>query len=160
MVHSKFISKRLREVLINGRWIANTNIKEQIESVTWVQANQKIGDHNSIAELTFHINYFLGGILNVLKGGELEIRDKYSFDMAPIRSEEDWQNLIEDYLSNAFEFIKHVEAMKDEKLNEIFVKELYGTYERNIEGQIEHSYYHLGQIVLIKKLLKLDVVKS
>ena len=159
MSKSKSISNRLREVLVDGRWIANTNIKEQIESVTWEQANDKIGDHNSIAQLTFHINYFLSGILNVLKGGDLEIRDKYSFAMAPIRSEEEWLNLVEDYLSNAYEFIEHVEMMKDEKLDEIFVKELYGTYERNIEGQIEHGYYHLGQIVLIKKLLQFDVRK-
>jgi len=43
--------------------------------------------------------------------------------------------------------------MPDKKLNEIFVNEKYGTYLRNIEAVIEHSYYHLGQIVLIKKLI-------
>ncbi|HBC04915.1 MAG TPA: DUF1572 domain-containing protein, partial [Aequorivita sp.] len=40
----------------------------------------------------------------------------------------------------------------DEKLNEIFADEKYGTYQRNIEGMIEHCYYHLGQISLLKKL--------
>jgi hypothetical protein len=43
--------------------------------------------------------------------------------------------------------------MQDEKLKDVFVEEKYGTYQRNIDGMIEHSYYHLGQIVLIKKLL-------
>ncbi len=28
-----------------------------------------------------------------------------------------------------------------------------GDYLRNIDGMIEHSYYHLGQIVLIEKLI-------
>ncbi len=32
-------------------------------------------------------------------------------------------------------------------------KEEYGSYALNIEAQIEHSYYHLGQISLIKKIL-------
>ena len=41
----------------------------------------------------------------------------------------------------------------DEKLEEIFVNEKYGTYKRNIEGMIEHCYYHLGQISLIKKMI-------
>lgn len=121
--------------------------------MTWEQSNQKIGKHNSIAELTFHINYFLGGILNVLEGGDLEIRDKYSFDLAPIESEKDWQNLITDYLSNANHFIDRVEKMEDDIFEKTFVKDIYGTYERNIEGLIEHSYYHLGQISLIKKLI-------
>jgi len=29
----------------------------------------------------------------------------------------------------------------------------YGNYFRNIVGVIEHIHYHLGQIVLIKKIL-------
>lgn len=44
--------------------------------------------------------------------------------------------------------------MPDQKLEEVFVEEKYGTYLRNIEGVIEHSYYHLGQISLIKKLIE------
>ena len=39
-------------------------------------------------------------------------------------------------------------------MNEGFVDEKYGTYLRNIDGMIEHAYYHLGQVVLIKKLLE------
>ena len=38
-------------------------------------------------------------------------------------------------------------------MKENFVDEKYGTFQRNIEAMIEHSYYHLGQIVLIKKML-------
>ena len=44
--------------------------------------------------------------------------------------------------------------MTEEKLEEIFVDEKYGTYKRNIEGMIEHCYYHLGQISLINKMIK------
>lgn len=47
--------------------------------------------------------------------------------------------------------------MSVEKLNLPFVNEKYGTYLRNIDGLIEHSYYHLGQITLIKKLIKLKL---
>jgi hypothetical protein len=153
MDRTKLIANRLNEVLLNGEWIANTNIKKQIEGLTWQQANLKIGNHNSIAELTFHINYYLGGVLNVLMGGDLEIQDKYSFDMEPITSEKDWQNLVLNYISNANKFIGKVEFLDDEILEKPFVKKEYGSYERNIEGLIEHSYYHLGQISLIKKLV-------
>ncbi len=59
--------------------------------MTWVQATQKIGTLNTIAALTFHVNYYLAGILKVFRGGELEIRDKYSFDIPPIDSEADWK---------------------------------------------------------------------
>lgn len=154
MTRSKDLANRLSEVLLNGRWIANTNIKEQIESVTWQQAIQKVEALNTIAALTFHINYYLGGLINVFHGGELEIRDKFSFDLPPIQSETDWGNLMNDFIANAKEFIECIEKMPDSKFDEPFVDEKYGTYQRNIEGIIEHSYYHLGQISLLKKMVK------
>jgi len=153
MKRSKFIADRLREVLLNGHWIANTNIKKQIESITWKQAIQKVGELNTIALLTFHINYYLAGVLNVLDGGELEIRDQFSFNLPPIQSETDWTNLVAGFIANAKKFVAHVENMEDAKLDEVFVDAQYGNYQRNLEGLIEHSYYHLGQISLIKKMI-------
>ncbi|HBT08481.1 MAG TPA: DUF1572 domain-containing protein, partial [Leeuwenhoekiella sp.] len=41
-----------------------------------------------------------------------------------------------------------IKTLTDDQLDAIFVKEAYGSYKRNIEALIEHSYYHLGQIVL------------
>lgn len=149
----RVLAQRLREVLLNGTWIANTNFKHQIENTSWEQAVQRVGDHNTIALLTFHVNYYLKGLNKVFEGGQLEIRDKYSFDMPPVNSRSDWEGLIADFISNSEKFANHVEKLSDEKLNEHFVEEKYGTYYRNIEGVIEHSYYHLGQISLIRKLL-------
>ncbi|HRO45029.1 DinB family protein, partial [Agriterribacter sp.] len=153
MTRNIFIANRLREVLINGHWIANTNYKEQLLSITWEQAIQKIGTLNTIAALTFHINYYLAGLLHVFNGGKLEISDQYSFDLPPIQSEREWKSLVADFLSNAEKFAAQVEQMADSRLDEPFADEKYGNYLRNIEGVIEHSYYHLGQISLIRKVI-------
>lgn len=153
MRRSSELASRLKEVLLEGRWIANTNFKEQIESVTWEHATQKVGSLNTIAALTYHVNYYLAGILNVLKGGVLEIKDKYSFDLPPIVSETDWKVLVATFLKNAEEFIEEVALLSDSQLDVTFVDEKYGTYLRNLEGVIEHSYYHLGQVTLIRKLV-------
>ena len=147
------IANRLREVFLNGKWIANTNFKEQILSVSWEQAIQKIGNLNTIALLTFHINYYLVGLLNVFKGGKLEIRDKYSFELPEIKSERDWNKLVNDFLSNAEMFANEVEQMDETMLDQPFADEKYGSYLRNIEAVIEHGYYHLGQVSLIRKMI-------
>lgn len=151
MIRSKQLESRLKEVFLDGEWIAQTNYKKQIESIAWEQAIQKKGSRNSIAALIYHVNYYLAGIIQVFEGGKLEIRDQYSFDLPPILSESDWNNLTRNFLENAERFTAFVGNMPDEKLDEVFVDEKYGTYLRNIEGVIEHSYYHLGQISLIKK---------
>lgn len=153
MSRTKLLSSRLREVLLDGKWIANTNFKDQISSVNREQATTKVGDLNTIALLTFHINYYLQGILQFFNGGELTIRDKYSFDMSPVQTDSDWEKLVNDFLNNAEQFAAKVEQMDDKMLDWPFADVKYGDYCRNIEGVIEHSYYHLGQIVLIKKWL-------
>jgi len=153
MTRNLAIANRIREVLLDGKWIANTNFKEQILSVSWEQAIQKVYNLNTIALLTFHINYYLGGLLNVFNGGKLEIKDKYSFDLPEIRSEKDWNKLVNDFLSNSEMFAKQVEQMDENLLDQPFADEKYGSYLRNIEGVIEHSYYHLGQVSLIRKMI-------
>ena len=153
MTRNLAIANRLREVLLNGKWIANTNFKEQILSVSWEQAIQKVDNLNTIALLTFHINYYLVGLSNVLNGGRLEIKDKYSFDLPEIKSEKDWNKLVNDFLSNSEMFVKQVEQMDESMLDQPFAEEKYGSYLRNIEGVIEHSYYHLGQVSLIRKMI-------
>lgn len=153
MENAKQLAQRLREVLLDGKWIANTNYRDQLSQVDWQQATQKVGSLNTIAALTYHINYYLAGLLNVFEGGDLEIRDKYSFDLPPIQSEADWERLCAGFLANAEKFAGHVARMSDEQLEAPFVKEQYGNYRRNIEGVIEHSYYHLGQISLLRKMV-------
>lgn len=147
------LSKRFREVLLDGKWIANTNFKEQLSDVTWEQATTKIDSLNTIAMLTFHIDYYIAGLVNVFEGGDLEIKDKFSFDLPPIESQEQWEAWLNKLWNDSEKFAILLEQMPDSKLDEVFVDEKYGTYLRNIDGMIEHAYYHLGQITLIKKMI-------
>lgn len=150
---SKQLAKQFREVTLNGKWVAATNLKAELSDVTWEQATTKIGNLNTIAALTFHINYYIAGVAKVLEGGPLDIRDKFSFDLPPIKSKEDWDKLLDKSWSDGERFANLVEQLPEEKLAAGFVDEKYGNYYRNIQAMIEHSYYHLGQIVLIKKLV-------
>lgn len=153
MTRSLTISSRLREVFLDGYFIANTNYKVQLLGLDWKQASQKVGNLNTVAALTYHINYYLKGLLNTFETGRLEIRDKFSFDLPPITGQADWDSLVANLLDNAEKFADKVEQMDDSLFDQIFIAEKYGTYLRNIEAVIEHSYYHLGQISLIKKMI-------
>ena len=152
MTPSAQLANRFREVILNGRWVANTNFKAQLSGVSWEQATRKVGSLNTIAALTFHIHYYIAGILKVFEGGALDIRDKYSFDMPPIQSQQDWDKLRDSLWRDAERFADLVEQLPEARLQAVFVDEKYGAYHRNIDGMIEHSYYHLGQVSLIRKL--------
>lgn len=146
-------ANRFREVILNGTWIANTNFKDQLSGMDWQIATAKVGSLNTIAVLAQHIHYYISGINNVFKGGSLDIRDKYSFDFPPIQSQQEWETFLAKFWNDSEDFASLIEQMPEEKLQQPFTDEKYGTYLRNIDAMIEHSYYHLGQIVLIRKLL-------
>ena len=152
MKKSQELANRFREVILDGTWIANTNCKQILSSVTLNQATKKVSNLNTIYALTFHINYYVAGVINVFEGGNLEIKDKYSFNCPEISTEAEWNEVKNTLFNNAEKFANHVENMNDAQLTQEFVKPEYGTYQRNINAIIEHSYYHLGQISLIKKL--------
>lgn len=152
-MENTYLANRFREVILNGTWVANTNFKHQLTDSDWKMATAKIGSLNTISALAQHIHYYINGINNVFKGGRLDIKDVYSFDFAPIESQQQWDDFLTKFWYDSEEFASLIEQMPDEKLKEAFTDKKYGSYQRNIDCMIEHSYYHLGQIVLIKKLL-------
>ena len=147
------LAKRFREVILNGTWIANTNFRQELEHIDWTIAATQTAHANTIAVLAQHIHYYINGVNQVFSGGALEIRDQFSFDFPPMTSQAQWHEFLSRFWGDAETFAQHVEKMSDETLRSDFVNQKYGSYARNIEAMIEHSYYHLGQIVLIRKLL-------
>lgn len=146
------IAKHLRDVHFGRNW-TSVNLKDTLAGVTWQQAATKVHSFNTIAALVFHINYYIGAVSKVLRGEPLNAHDKYSFDCPPIQSQQDWKNLLSKTWTDAENFASLIEQLPETRLEEIFVDEKYGTYYRNLHGIVEHVHYHLGQIVLIKKML-------
>ena len=147
------MAKRFREVILNGTWVANTNYKQQLTGSNWETATAQLNGLNTIAMLVQHVHYYIKGVKNAFKGGGLTIKDMYSFDFPPIGSQDEWEKILIQFFNDAEAFASLIEAMPEDKLKAVFVEEKYGTYQRNIDGIIEHSYYHLGQIVLLKKMV-------
>ena len=146
-------AKHFREVFFGGNWTWS-NFQDNLKDVTWQEATSKVADFNTIAVLTFHSGYFVTALLDVLEGKPLTAHDKFSFDHPPILSQEDWEQMLQKMWSEVERAAVLIEQLTDEKLLETFVEAKYGNYYRNILGTIEHAHYHLGQIALVKKLLR------
>lgn len=108
---------------------------------------------NTIAALVFHVNYYVSAVLKVLQGETLNASDKFSFGLSPILSPEDWNRLLDKTWRDAEDFAAAIEKLPEPKLWEDFSEGKYGNLYRNLQGVIEHTHYHLGQMVLIKKMI-------
>jgi hypothetical protein len=100
------------------------------------------------------MNYFVKATIDVLRGKPLDAKDKFSFYCPPISSAQDWKRLLDATWADAEELASLIEQMDDHQLAESFAGEVYGTNFRCFLGPIEHCHYHLGQIAVIKSILR------
>jgi hypothetical protein len=152
MNHQEHIARHLKEVFFGGNWTWS-NFQDHLADVDWKQATFAVNELNTIAKLLFHCDYYVEAILGVLNGKPLTSKDEFSWDHPPIRNDRDWREMVDGTFNNVNELIALIKELPESKLWETFIDEKYGNYYRNLNGLIEHSHYHLGQIVMIKKLL-------
>ncbi|MBX7109564.1 MAG: DinB family protein [Chitinophagales bacterium] len=149
---SNQIAKNYRDVYYGGNWTW-VNLKDTLAGITWEQAVAKVYDFNTIAMLVYHMHYYVRVSAKVLEGGPLDGKDRDSFDVPIIGSQQEWEQLLQNMWKDVDLYAALIEQLPEQKLWETFVDEKYGNYYRNLHGIIEHVHYHLGQIVLIKKIL-------
>ena len=149
---SQALSKQLHDVHFGGNWTA-VNLKDVLKEVDWQQAIQQNDQFNTIAKLVYHIHYYSAAILKVFEGGPLDASDKFSFDVPPISKGSEWEALTQKLFQDNDRLVECISQFDPEKWFEPFAGGKYGTYYRNVAGLIEHTHYHLGQIVIIKKIL-------
>jgi len=147
------ISKHLRDLHFGGNW-TSVNLRDVLNGVTWEQAVTQVHGFNTIATLVYHTHYYVHAVSRVLQGNPLEAKDSLSFSHPPILNEADWQQLLQKVWSDAETFADLIEQLPDTQLDQFFTDKKYGSYYRNLQGIIEHTHYHLGQIVLIRKLVQ------
>ncbi|NNJ89501.1 MAG: DUF1572 domain-containing protein [Eudoraea sp.] len=152
MHNPTIISEHIRQVYFGGNWTA-VNLKDTLDGISWEMATKKVEPLHTIAELVYHMNYFVTVMLRVLNGKPLQGNDAVSFDCPPINSQADWEGFQKSIIKEIETFADLVTSLPEEQLWELVGDKKYGNYYRNLHGIIEHCHYHLGQIVLLRKLL-------
>jgi uncharacterized damage-inducible protein DinB len=147
------IANHLRQVYQGGNW-TTANIKQLLSDVSWSEAQLKVHELNSIAMLVYHLHYYVRKVTPVLEGQPLVATDKESFDVPLLPNQEAWEALLTEYFADAETFAQRIENLPDEILKTDFTDPKYGNYFRNLIGIIEHIHYHMGQISILKKIIR------
>jgi hypothetical protein len=150
---SKAIAEHIREVHCGGNWTASS-VKECLSDVSWGEATHEIIGCNSIVMLTYHINYFVRAAIDVLERRPLTANDEYSFNVPELGSRESWDAFVQQVIADGLTLADLVQKLPEVVLTEAFANEKYGSYYRNLQGIVEHAHYHLGQIALLKKIIR------
>ena len=113
---------------------------------------------NSIHTLVYHMNYYVREFSKVLKGDPLAAQDLLSFASVSPKDQQEWETMKQQVFEEARAFIPLIESFDEKKLGNLPGDPAWGDYYRNLQGIVEHNHYHLGQIVLIKKLLRSNLL--
>ena len=152
------LAQHLHQVHFGGNWTAS-NVENTLRDLDCTESQLELPPLNSIAKLTYHMWYFVHAILEVFRGNKLDAHDKFSFDVPEFKSDKEWRGFVKNYLDEVSELVDLIGSMPEDLVFQDFELEKYGSYYRNLHGLIEHTHYHLGQISLIKKLIRTDIIK-
>lgn len=138
----------------NGNNWTDVTIESTLEDVTWKEAvTVTPASPNTIATLLHHISFWNRAVAQRGKGIKPLIGEDNGFDMPPLKNEKDWKALIKDNIASAKELAEVIRNFDETKLNKPILPRHSSAYS-NFQGQVEHVHYHLGQMVMIKQLLR------
>jgi hypothetical protein len=149
---AKEIARHIREIHTGNNW-TDSCLKDVLQDVTFKEAIAKPIEANTIAMLVFHMNFYLNVVHGRLNRNNTAFNQEDSFAVPSIHSEEEWQQLVSTTFEDAEAFAKAVEQLTDADLERNISKQ-HGSFYKNLHGVVEHNHYHLGQIVLLKKIIR------
>ncbi|MEP6951011.1 MAG: DinB family protein [Ginsengibacter sp.] len=150
---NELIAQHIREVQEGDNW-TEVNIQDTLADIDYKEATTVTNaSYNTIASLVHHLSFYNDVVMQRLSGNEPAINESNGFDMATIKNENDWIKLKERNIQSALQLASAVRGFPEERIFELTVTG-HSTYYKTLHGMVEHAHYHLGQIVLLKKLIR------
>jgi uncharacterized damage-inducible protein DinB len=152
----KLLTEKIEKVYNGNPWYGNS-IKSVLNDIDPKIAFTKAARNvHTIAELVVHIIAWREFVISKIKSdNDFKITQKLSFDWKRIDRNEKtaWKSLLNALEKNQHEILTTLKKLDDDFLKLPVSRRRYNV-EFLIEGGIQHDIYHLGQISLLKKMIK------
>ncbi|MEO8535688.1 MAG: DinB family protein [Flavobacterium sp.] len=152
MSENKRISNLYQSIYNGEPWLEVT-LAKTLENVSSEQACRKINPNlNTIWEIVNHLIQWRRNILKRVQGETVTTPDHNYFVPVLDSSEAAWEQSLQSLAKSQELWNAFFEDFNDADLEKIYPSNNH-TYYEHIHGIIQHDVYHLGQIVILKKLL-------
>ncbi len=149
-------SLRLRslfEKLYDGDPWIDISLVSVLKNITAKQAAARpLPNCNSIWEIVCHLTSWRQNVLQRIGGKTVKTPAHNYVEPITEPSEKAWANLLKKLEKSQTAWIGFLQKMKKEELEKIYTPNNM-TYYEHINGILQHDSYHLGQIVLLAKLV-------
>lgn len=152
MSGTDLIKDQFEKVFYGGAW-HGPSVMEALENVSAEKAVSKpFNNAHSIWEIVLHINAWQLCTITRLKGEFTEPSPEEDWPEVINGSQNSWEITIGNLKNSAEELIKSISKLDEHILDSNIAGKDY-TYYFLIHGLIQHDIYHVGQIILLKKVL-------
>ena len=140
--------------LYHGHPWLDVTLENTLSLITPEQAAQRaIKDGNTIWEIVNHIISWRENVLKRVQGEVLQTPSNNYIEKMEDISDEAWRETLDSLERTQKEWLYFLSTFKEaDFVKEYPVNNL--TYYQHIHGIIQHDAYHLGQIVLLAKMVK------
>lgn len=149
-------TRNFTEIYGGDPWLGES-FMEKLDDVSEKEAfTPPMKGVHTIAELVAHVIYWRSPIIKRLKGEKDYVGLMDSPENWPTLASlkvKGWEKLLEEFDESQTQLISLLKKVKPE-----FYKEQYKpgvTWDQMIEGVVQHDVYHLGQLALVKKMIRL-----
>ena len=150
---AELIAGHLLDVYAGENW-TEVNLKTTLKDVTYTEASQLTpASANTIAGLVHHLAFWNRVMAQRSQGAKVEISESNGFDNSALADEAQWRGLKQDCFQSAQLLAEAIRKLSDVQLQQPILP-AYPTAYKSLQGAVEHVHYHLGQIVILKQLVR------
>lgn len=152
MKETQRISKLFEDLYDGSPWI-DVTLLGTLKNISAEKAAAKIApDRNSIWQILNHIVSWRDNVLKRVQGEVIISPADNYFTPVADTSEKAWQQALKQLEDTELRWIDFLKKFDESQFERIYpVNEM--TFYEHIQGILQHDAYHLGQIVLLSKLL-------
>jgi|SRR6185436_15236648 len=150
MTELQRLKKLLSDHFDGSPWL-DVNIMDTLKDISASKAAGKTGNHNSIWQIVNHMIAWREANLKRVKDEVLPAPDNNFIEEIKDTSEEAWKATLKKLERSQHNILSFLESADDSVLEKIYIPNNL-TYYEHLQGILQHDAYHLGQIVLLKKI--------
>ena len=151
MKESQRISGLFSNLYQGEPWI-DVTLVGTLQSISYQKAAEKYKNCNSIWEIVNHIIAWRENVLQRVQGKVINTPNHNYFESVHDVSESAWQTTLDNLAQSQQHWMSFLEHCNESEFDAIYPNNGLNYYE-HIHGIIQHDTYHLGQIVILSKLI-------
>lgn len=156
--HLKSIGAHHDQVWQGSPWYGSAVING-LRDITLQEASGRIANQHTIAEILHHMTQWKKFSLEKLRGNEtfdIQVDSHADWIVLNDLDEATWEQFKNRYAQVTNDLLAEIPNHPDEILGNLVSGRKY-TYREMMEGITEHDIYHLGQIMLLKKIMRDEI---